>query len=193
MKIGRLVCLFVAVLVISGQAAFAQDAPAVGVMIGVNQSYFASSPKNKTDKKPGVMIGAFGILRRDKNFKIVPEVQFSQRRVDVAFGGATTSFATSYLNLGLMTRLNLFKGLYTTQGAQFSFPLRSKLDLAGSTADIKDNINWDFSIPAGIGRQFGRVGIEGRWDSGLKRVEKAPLGNFIKRNRAITIFAYVGF
>lgn len=193
MKIGRLVCLFVAVLVISGQAAFAQDAPAVGVMFGVNQSYFASSPKNKTDKKPGVMIGAFGILRRDKNFKIVPEVQFSQRRVDVAFGGATTSFATSYLNLGLMTRLNLFKGLYTTQGAQFSFPLRSKLDLAGSTADIKDNINWDFSIPAGIGRQFGRVGIEGRWDSGLKRVEKAPLGNFIKRNRAITIFAYVGF
>lgn len=193
MKIARLVCLIVAVLTVSQRAAFAQAAPAAAVMVGVNQSYFATSPKNDTDKKIGVMIGAFGILRRDKNFKIIPEVQFTQRKVDVAFGNSTASYSTAYLNLGLMTRLNLFKGLYTTQGGQFSFPLRSELKLTSGTADIKDNVQWDFSIPAGLGRQFGRVGIEGRWDSGLKRVEKAPLGNFIKRNRAITIFAYVGF
>lgn len=193
MKIVRLACLLVAVLAVSRQAAFAQDAPAAGVMVGINQSYFASSPKNDTDKKIGVMIGAFGILRRDKNFRILPEVQFSQRRVDVAFGSTKASFSTAYLNLGVMTRLNLFKGLYTTQGGQFSFPLRSEMELASGSADIKDNVQWDFSIPAGIGRQFGRVGIEGRWDSGLKRVEKAPLGNFIKRNRAITIFGYIGF
>lgn len=193
MKMVRFVCLFAVALVVTQQAAFAQDAPAVGVMIGVNQSYFATSPKNETHKKPGVLLGAYGVLRRDKNFKIIPEVQFSQRNVEVAFGNSTASFSTSYLNLGVMTRLNLFKGLYTTQGAQFSFPLRSELELNGGTADIKDNVQMDFSIPAGIGRQFGRVGIEGRWDSGLKRVEKGALGNFIKRNRAITIFAYVGF
>lgn len=193
MTMVRFVCLFAAALVISQQVAFAQDAPAVGVMAGINQSYFATSPENETHKKPGVMIGAFGVLRKDRNFKILPEVQFSQRRVDIEFGGTTAAFSTSYLNLGLMTRLNLFKGLYTSQGVQFSFPVRSELELAGTTVDIKDNINSDFSIPAGIGRQFGRIGIEGRWDSGLKRVEKGPLGNFIKRNRAITIFAYVGF
>jgi len=193
MKMVRFVCLFAAVLVISPQAAFAQDAPAFGVMVGVNQSYFATSPKNETHKKPGALLGVFGVLRREKTFKILPEAQFSQRRVDIKFGGSTASFSTSYLNLGVMTRLSLFKGLYTSQGAQFSFPLRSTLELGGTTVDIKDNINSDFSIPAGIGRQFGRIGIEGRWDSGLKRVEKGPLGNFIKRNRAITVFAYVGF
>lgn len=193
MKIVRLVYFFTAVLVISQQDAFAQDAPAVGVMVGINQSYFATSPENETHKKTGALIGAFAVLRRDKNFKILPEVQFSQRKVDIEFGGADASFSTNYLNLGVMTRLNLFKGLYTSQGVQFSFPLRSELKLGGATVDIKDNVNSDFSIPTGIGRQFGRIGIEGRWDAGLKRVEKGPLGNFIKRNRAISVFAIVGF
>jgi hypothetical protein len=191
MKIVRLVCFF-ALIGISEQVAYAQDAPAVGVMVGGNLSYFATSPENETTKKPGVMIGVFGALRRDRSLKILPELQFAQRRVDVKFGNSTSSFTTSYLNLGLMTRLKLFKGIYTTQGGQFSFPMRSKLDLGAAVVDIKDNISWDFSIPAGVGRQFGRVGIEGRWESGLKRVEKAPLGNFIKRNRAITLFAIVG-
>jgi len=192
MKIVRRVCFFAAALAISGQVASAQDAPAVGVMVGVNEAYFATSPKNSTSKKPGAMFGVFGVLRRDKSLKILPELQFSQRKVDVKLGSSTASFSTSYLNAGLMTRLKLFKGLYTSQGAQFAFPVRSKLDLGTSNVDIKDNINWDFSIPAGVGRQFGRLGIEGRWDSGLKRVEKGPLGNFIKRNRAITIFASIG-
>lgn len=192
MKIVRLACVFAAVLVVSQQAAYAQDAPAVGVMVGVNESYFATSPKNDTSKKPGAMIGVFAVLRRDKGFKILPELQFSQRKVDVKLGSSTASFSTGYLNVGLMTRLKLFKGLYTSQGGQFAFPLRSKLELGGTSVDIKDNMNWDFSIPAGVGRQFGRVGIEGRYDSGLKRVEKGPLGNFVKRNRAITIFATLG-
>jgi hypothetical protein len=193
MKIARLVCFFAAALLISQRTAVAQDAPAFGVMVGVNESWFATSPKNETSKKPGALIGVFGVLRRDKGFKILPELQFSQRKVDVKFGNSTAAFSTSYLNVGLMTRLKLFKGLYTTQGAQFSFPMRSELELSGSKVDIKDNIRSDISIPAGIGRQFGRVGIEGRWDSGLKQVEKGPLGNSIKRNRAISIFAIVGF
>lgn len=193
MKIVRLVCSFAAVLVVSQQAALAQDAPAVGVIVGVNESYFSTSPKNETTKKPAALVGVFAALRRDKGLKILPELQFSQRRVDVKLGNSTVSYSTSYLNVGLMTRLKLFKGLYTSQGVQFAFPVRATLDLGGATVDVKDNVNNDISIPAGVGRQFGKVGIEGRWDSGLKRVEKGPLGNFIKRNRAISIFAIIGF
>jgi hypothetical protein len=193
MKMVRLACLFSAVLVLSQQAAFAQDTPAFGVMGGVNFSYFATSPENETHKEAGALVGVFGVFRRDKVLKIQPEVQFSQRNVDVLFGGTVTPFRTNYLNLGMMTRIKLYKGLYTSQGVQFSFPMSSNITVAGTEVDIKDNVSWDFSIPAGIGHQFGRVGIEGRWDAGLKRVEKAPLGNFIKRNRAISIFAIVGF
>lgn len=35
--------------------------------------------------------------------------------------------------------------------------------------------------------------IEGRWDSGFKGIEDAPIGNFVKRNRAITVIGIVAF
>ena len=194
MKLVRLAGLCLVGLLLSQHVAYAQSAPAAGVLIGFNESYFATSPKNNTDPKPGMMVGAFGILRKDKGFKIQPEISFTQRRVDVTYGSGTTGYSTNYLNLGVMTRLKLFKGLYTSQGGQFSFPLRAKLDLVGTKVDVKDNIQWDFSIPVGVGKQFSkRFGFEGRWDSGLKRVEEAPLGNFVKRNRAIEFMALVGF
>lgn len=186
--------LTVLALLTMHQAAYAQDdAPGAGAIVGFNSAYFASSPKNDGSSKPGLVLGAFALLRKDKMLKIQPEIQFAQRRADVLFNKTSVGFSTNYLNLSLMTRLKLFKNLYSTQGPQFSFPLRSKMDLGTSKVDIKDNVNWDFSIPAGVGVQAGRMGIEGRWESGLKRVEKGPLGNFIKRNRAITVFATIGF
>jgi hypothetical protein len=193
MKLVRTACFLLLAIVMLQRAAYAQETAAAGVLVGTNIAYFASSPKNETTKKNGLVIGAFAVLRKDKGLKILPEIQYSQRRTSVAFGNTDAEYSIDYLNLSLMTRLKLFKSVYTSQGLQFSLPLRATLDLGGSEADIKDNINKDISIPAGVGVQINkRFGIEGRWDSGLKRVEKGPLGNFIKRNRAITLFATLG-
>ncbi len=193
MKVIRASWLFLLALVLSTGVAFAQDAPAVGIiMAGVNQSYFAVSPSGDTSAKQGFLIGAFAVLRRDKGLKIQPEVQLSQHRVGVTYAGTKTTYSTTYLNLSLLARTKLFKGLYTTQGPQFSIPVRASLKVPGGTADIKSNIAKDFSLIVGVGRQFGRLGIEGRWDSGFKRVEQIPLGGFVKRNRAITVMGIVG-
>jgi len=45
----------------------------------------------------------------------------------------------------------------------------------------------------GLGQQFGRIGIEGRWDSGLKGIEEVPIGGSVKRNRAFTFIGILGF
>lgn len=193
MKVVRGTFVFLFALVISAGSALAQDAPAVGAMAGVNLSYFSVSPSGDTSIKPGFVLGGFAVFRRDKMFKIQPEVQVSQRRVEVTYAGTDTTYSATYLNLGLMFRTKLYKGLYTTQGPQFSVPLRASLKVPGGTADTKDNIAKDFSLVVGLGQQFGRVGIEGRWDSGFKRVEKVALGGFVKRNRAITLMTTVGF
>ena len=195
MKVARSLWLFLLALGMSSGVAFAQtqdNTPAVGIMAGVNQAYFATSPKSATSTKSGVLLGAFAVLRRDKAIKIQPEVQFSQRRAEVTYSLIDTTYSTSYLNLSLLARLKLYKGFYTTQGPQFSIPVRASLKVPGGTADIKDNIGKDFSLIVGLGHQFGRFGIEGRWDSGFMRVEKIPLGGFVKRNRAITVMGTVG-
>lgn len=193
MNLVRRATLIVLACVVLELPAYAQSVPFAGVMAGFNESHFASSPKNDGKTDPGVMVGGYVVFRRDKGFKIQPEIQFAEHREDVAFGGHMVRYSTNYINLGLMTRLKLFKGFYTTQGPQISLPVRSKLDLGTATVDIKDDTTWDFTLPAGVGRQFGRVGVEGRYEAGLRRVEKAPLGNFIKRERAFTIFATLGF
>ncbi len=184
-------------LVLSAGVAAAQspqDAPKVGIMAGVNQSYYATNPDGAvTSAKQGVLLGGFAVFRRGKYFQIQPEAQFSQRRAEVTYSRIDTTYSVSYFNLGLMLRTKLFKGFYSTQGPQFSIPVRASLKIPQGTVDTKNNIANDISLVVGVGRQFGRFGIEGRWDSGMKRVEQIPLGGFVKRNRAITVVGIFGF
>lgn len=193
MNVLRISWVFLLALALSTGVAVAQDAPAVAIMAGVNQSYYATSPKSDSSAKQGIVLGGFAVLRRDKYFQIQPEAQFSQRRAEVTYAGTGTTYAVTYVNLSLLIRTKLFKGIYTTQGPQFSIPVRASLKVPGGTADIKDNIAKDISLVIGLGRQFGRIGIEGRWDSGMKRVEEVPLGGFVKRNRAITVVGIFAF
>ena len=65
--------------------------------------------------------------------------------------------------------------------------------MPAGTADNKDNIANDISLVLGFGQQFGRIGIEGRWDSGMKGMEEIPIGGAVKRNRAFTFIGIVGF
>jgi hypothetical protein len=109
----------------------------------------------------------------------------------VVYPGVETMYSTTYVNLSVLARMKVFKSVYSTTGPQFSFPVRSKLGAGGSSVDINDNINWDWSLLVGIGQQFGRIGIEGRWDAGFKGIEEIPLGGNVKRNRAITIVGIV--
>jgi hypothetical protein len=173
----RITSLLTVAILSFAHTAFAQ-APAGGVFVGFNQSFFATQPSNETKAKQGLMAGVFGVLRRDKAIKIQPELQFSQRRVEALYAGGPQTHTNSYIAMGLLLRTNLFKGLYSTQGPQFMLPIAGKLTVRDVDLDLKDNINSDFSLVVGLGRQFGRIGIEGRWDSGFKRIEDAPLGSW---------------
>lgn len=191
MKIARL-GLIVFAVAICASTAYAQDAPAGGAFVGFNYSYFTTQPELDTNPKADLVVGAFGVLRRDKTLKLQPEVQFSRRSVDVLLNDYSKQ-QTSYVNLGLLIRMHLYKGLYSVQGPQFMVPVASSLTLDGQDFDVKDNINSDISIVVGIGQQFGRIGIEGRWDAGFKRLEDVPVGGSVKRNRAITVIGILAF
>jgi hypothetical protein len=191
MKVGRL-GLVVLALAVCVSNAHAQEAPAGGAFIGLNYSYFATQPKLNTDPKADLVVGAFGVLRRDKALKIQPELQFSRRSVDVSLGDYSAQ-QTSYFNVGLLVRSHLYKGLYSTQGVQFMIPVAASVTLFGKDVDIKDNVNTDVSLVIGVGHQFGRIGLEGRWDAGFRRIEDVPLGDSVKRNRALTLIGIFGF
>lgn len=193
MKAFRASWLFLIALAVSAGVATAQDTPRVGIFAGVNQSYFATSPSAETEAGQGLVVGGFAVFLRDKYLKIQPEIQISQRRAVVPSGGVDSEYSTTYFNVGVILRMKLFKDLYSTSGVQFSTPIRATLGVPGSTADYKYNMANDISLVIGVGQQFGRIGIEGRWDSGMKGVEEVALFGFVKRNRAITFVGIFGF
>lgn len=194
MKVARIGLLSIlAVFGIAADSMAQTTTPAFGAFAGVNFSNFSTQPEVPTNYGEGFIIGAFSTFRRDKAIKIQPELQVTQRKVEAAYANVFQTNLTTYFSMGLLVRTNLFKGLYSTQGVQYMIPLVSTLDINGVELDLKDNINHDVSLVVGLGRQFGRIGIEGRWDSGFKGIEEAPIGNFVKRNRAWTVIGIVAF
>jgi hypothetical protein len=177
----------------SAGSAYAQappdNTPRAGVEVGLNASYYAVTEGGESDMKAAPVVGVFTVLRRGKMVMIQPEIQYSQRRTPITVEGIESDFAVDYLNLSLLVRMRLFKGLYVTEGPQFSVPVRAKR--AG--VDVKGNTQPDISILIGLGRQVGRMGFEARWDSGLKAIEKTPTHGVTKRNRSITGLAIIKF
>lgn len=193
MKARLILGFLVAAVVLSAGAATAQETPKVGIFGGFNQSWFSTSPSAETEAGQGIIVGGFAVFRRDKYLKIQPEIQISQRRATIPSGGADYEYSTTYFNYGVQVRMKMYKDLYSTTGVQFSTPIRATLAAPSATADYKYNMANDISITFGFGQQFGRIGIEGRYDTGLKTIEEAALFGFVKRNRAITFIGIVGF
>lgn len=192
MKVARLIWLSLFLMAVSVGAASAQapdNTPGSGVEVGLNVSYLAVTEGGESDMKVAPVVGLFRVFRRGKMVMIQPEAQYSQRRTTLTQEGITEDFGVDYLNLSLLVRMKLFKGLYVTEGPQFSFPIRAER----GGVDMKDNIKSDISILIGLGRQFGKVGIEARWDSGLKGIEKTLTHGVTKRNRSITSLVVIRF
>jgi hypothetical protein len=193
MRLLRASLLSLFALAAFASVAAAQETPRVGIMAGFNQSYFATSPQSDTSAGQGYLVGGFMVFRRDKYFQIQPEFQITQRKATANYPSGDSTYDTTYANLVMNFRLKVYKALYSTQGVGFAVPMTASLDVAGGSADYKDNIANDISIVIGLGAQLGRIGIEGRWDSGMKGVEEVPLGGYVKRNRAITFVGIFGF
>jgi hypothetical protein len=137
----------------------------------------------------GVTAGVFAILPITAMYKLQPEVQWEHRQSSVA--GTDRSF--DYLTIPILVRMNLFKGLYVDEGPSFHMPLRAKVTTGSTEVDVKDNTKSDVSIVIGVGKRVGRVGIEGRWDSGILQVQKTVgRGDVPTRHRSLGVFVAVG-
>jgi len=92
---------------------------------------------------------------------------------------------TEYLNIPVMAKFYVAKGLSLNVGVQPGFLTKSKFNVGGynmyiddmkleGEADIKDNTNkFDFSIPMSIAYEFDfGLAIEARYTSGLTNVMK---------------------
>jgi hypothetical protein len=171
--------------------AFAQAStePRGGGEIGAGMTYLTVPEGASRDVGTGIAAGLFAVLPLTATYALQPEIQWEHRRSTVL--GTERTF--DYLAIPILVRMTLFNGIYVDEGPSFHLPLRAKVTSGGTERDVKDNTRRDISIVIGVGRRIGRTGIEGRWDTGFRQVQKTVRsGDVATRHRSLALFVVVG-
>src|SRR5439155_20894312 len=82
-----------------------------------------------------------------------------------------------WIEVPILARIRIWhagaRSVYAVSGPGFEFLVRAREVAAGTTGDVKDDVKRvDVSIVAGAGISVGKVGIEARYDAGLKDLNK---------------------
>jgi len=153
----------------------------LGIKAGANFSSITDAQgfSNKTGFLAGVFVGAkFG----DK-IGIQADLLYSQQGAEFDAG----SFDLTYVNVPVVLKYYLFKGLNLQAGPQFGFIVNDDItSVPGSIFDNAKAESFDLSGIVGVGLDlpFG-VRLDGRYNFGLSEVVKTNTNNF--KNSVISL------
>ena len=108
--------------------------------------------------------GVFALLPFSERWSFQPELKFDRRKITT--GGVSTD--VTYLSVPILLR-NDFLGVYMVQGIS----VNTLLSASVFDVDFKDAYTSpEVSIIVGLGKRFGRVSVDGRWETGLRDFQK---------------------
>jgi len=174
---------FIAVLAVFGVTATQAQEVRLGAKGGVNFSSFSGDGFDAFDDPEGrtsFHLGAFVEIPVTERFSVQPEVLYSGQGFDLVSreNADDTEVQLDYINVPVMAKLYLFKGLYAEAGPQIGFNVKNEIDSdpddfnSGSTPIDEDAINdIDFSVGLGAGYQFNSgFFVNARYNFGLTDV-----------------------
>ena len=147
-------------------------------------------------KRAGLFLGGFAVLPISDFVAIQPEVAYSQKRFTVqdSLSAFTATEKWDWIEIPVLARIRFWHeggtSAYILAGPGFGVLARANEDAAGATSDIKDDVKRvDVSIIAGAGVSMGKVGIEARFDAGVRDLNKDnALGDALTvKSRAIRV------
>lgn len=152
-----------AIVLFMGTTAFSQGAD-FGIKAGANFSNFtdASAFSNKT----GFQAGIFGGVKFNGNFGIQADILYSQQGAKLA----RKDFELNYVNIPVVAKWYLVKGLNLQLGPQFGFVVDdniSKLDSELYNSKVNDS---DITGIFGFGYDFLGFRFDARYNFGVSNV-----------------------
>ena len=140
-----------------------------GLKAGVNISNFTDGDFESVDKESlvGFHAGGFLNVKLAGPLSLQPELLVSTAGAKYEVAGEKENFKLTYLTVPVMLKIKSPAGIFFEVGPQVGFKLGE--DVGDNTIDhfAKD---LDLSAGAGLGFQFGPVGIGGRYLVGLSKV-----------------------
>jgi hypothetical protein len=165
--------------------------PGAGVEAGVGISRMGPAVAGQSSTfRPGVRVGVYGRAPLTTTISIQAELAYIQKysRLTTTSTGQTDGFKLDYLEVPILAKLPLFKGLYMLEGVSFGFVLRARAQPeSGAERDIKgETRSPDLDLVIGGGVPIKQFAIEGRYDGGLRNVSTTA-GASTLRNRSFSI------
>jgi hypothetical protein len=182
----RALALGLCLLAIPVTSAVAADGATGGLVVGANISSARLAGTDATGidtgNKTGLFVGILALWPITPVVGIQPELAYSQRHFSVR--DTLSSFSATenwdWIEVPILARVSFghsaSHSVYVVGGPGFEFLVRAKEEAAGTTSDVKDDVKRaDVSIIAGVGVSMGKVGVEVRYDGGLRDLNKDNL------------------
>ncbi|HET8808650.1 MAG TPA: porin family protein [Flavobacteriaceae bacterium] len=136
----------------------------LGLKAGANFANINGADDFNYDSKTGFLAGAFFAVKFNDKFAIQPELLYSQQGADFDLG----EFDLSYVNVPIILKYYLVKGLNIQVGPQFGFVVDDNL---GEIFDDFDNNDFDTSGVVGLGYDFPfGIRLDARYNFGLTEI-----------------------
>lgn len=180
----------------------------LGVKGGINFSSFSGDGFDAfgdTKGRTSFQLGGFAEIPVTDKFWIQPEVLYSGQGYDIesVSGGDDTEFQLDYINVPVMAKYYIFKGLYAEVGPQIGFNVKSEIDndpddVGSGDFDINDDSfnTVDFSVGFGTGYRFNNgFGVGARYNVGFSDVfnNEDRIFNSDAKNALLAITASYSF
>ncbi|MCK0124693.1 PorT family protein [Gelidibacter sp. F2691] len=183
--------LFLAVTVglFSVTSIFAQSdviTPQFGVKGGYNLSNITSDDFGDSDQLSSFHLGLFMEIPISERFSVQPEVLYSGQGFSSSIANAEIEHKVDYIQVPLMAKLYLVKGLYAEAGPQFGFKVKEEIDFKPNADGGETTIDSDDSQLRGFDTNLA-LGAGYKFDNGLSLSARYNLGlsNIYKDNSAI--------
>jgi len=164
--------LMIAAMMVATVAAKAQFEPGTFTLqpkVGVTLATISS---DDSKFKFGMAAGIEGQYQLNNWFGLSAAVMYSQQGAKAK--NYDLKLNTEYINIPVMAKFYVTKGLSLNVGLQPGFMTKAKAKSEGRTIDVKSNCNKvDFSIPMSIAYEFENgLTFEARYTTGLTNVGK---------------------
>lgn len=197
--------IVLALLLVCGGTAFAQQPAAFGVKAGANfadLNFEGEGGDVNLDRRTGFVGGLFVVVPTNRRLALQTEALFSQKGAKSEEGDFSSSITLNYLEVPVLARFSspatdgasfhVFAG--PSLGFRLSAKTKTEFDGEDEEEDIDDEVKrFDLGLAIGAGLEFGRFVVDGRYTWGLTDLNKEEEEDVKIKNRVFSVMAGIRF
>ena len=172
------------------------EGTAFGIKAGVNFANIAGDDVDDLNSLTGFVGGGFVDIPMSPTFSIQPEVFYSQKGAKYEEMGTDVSIKLDYVDIPVLLKFTMAGESarpFFLFGPSVGFSVSSKLSVNDESFDLDGVASTDFGLVFGIGVNFQKFLIEGRYALGLSNVNDDEAVSGSNNNTAFQLMLGYGF